>query len=143
MITVLCVFIGLLLSLLICRATLQYGGFIPFTTEVAKTSAYTVLAADIGTLFTTVGNAGSLTFTLPSLATGVGGWWGFLNTVGQTMIITAPANKLVGFNNSTATSLTFSTASSLIGAYVIIWMNLASTFYYVENKSSGNVLTFS
>lgn len=112
-------------------ATLTYGFFTRFTTEVAKTASYTVLNTDAGTLFTNVGAGGAVTFTLPALAAAnVNAVWGFYATVAQNLIIAAPANKLVALNNSTATSLTFSTASQIIGAYVEVWLNLAGTFYY-------------
>jgi len=84
----------------------------------AKTADYTLTAADVGGLFTTTGATGTVTFTLPAVATSTGYWYDFMNTVGQTMTVTAPANKLVAFNNATATSITFSTASELIGSGV-------------------------
>jgi hypothetical protein len=82
----------------------------------AKTASYTCTAADSGTLFTTTGASGAVTFTLPAVATSTGVWYEFVNTVGQNMIITAPADTLVAFNDATATSLTYSQASELIGA---------------------------
>lgn len=87
-------------------------------TVTAKTTDYPVVAADSGKVFTTLGAGASVTFTLPAVATSAGLWFTFVNAVGQTMVITAPANKLVTFNNATATSLTFSTSSELIGAAV-------------------------
>ena len=66
----------------------------PFFQTVPKTANYTVVAgADNGTHFTTTGNAGAITFTLPAVAKG--NRFRFTNTVGQAMTITAPANTLV------------------------------------------------
>jgi hypothetical protein len=82
----------------------------------AKTASYTCTAADSGTLFTTTGASGAVTFTLPAVATSAGVWYEFVNTVGQNMVITAPANTMVAHNDATATSVTFSEAGFLIGA---------------------------
>lgn len=84
---------------------------------IAKPSGYTVTAADSNTLFTTTGAVGAVTFLLPTTVT-KGSRFRFYNTVGQNMVITAAANKMIGFNNATATTLTFSTAGNLIGASV-------------------------
>ncbi len=82
---------------------------------LAKTANYNVVAGtDNDTIFTTTGNAGAITFTLPTPA--VGNRFLFLNTVNQNMTITAPANTLVALNNATATHIAFTTANQLIGA---------------------------
>lgn len=83
----------------------------------AKTAAYTLTPDDECVQFTTRGASGTVTFTLPPIASVPNGWSArFYNVVGQTMAITAPANKLTTFNNATATTATFSTSSELIGA---------------------------
>jgi len=82
----------------------------------AKAASYTCTVADSGTMFTTTGASGAVTFTLPAVATSTGVWYEFVNTVGQNMVISAPADTLVAFNDATATSLTYSQASELIGA---------------------------
>ncbi|MFA5936484.1 MAG: hypothetical protein WC822_01255 [Candidatus Paceibacterota bacterium] len=82
----------------------------------AKTASYTCTVADSGTLFTTTGGTGACTFTLPAVATSAGVWYEFVNTVGQNMVITAPADTMVAHNDATATSVTFSEAGFLIGA---------------------------
>lgn len=97
---------------------------------MAKTTSYTVLAADSNKHFTTTGAAGAVTFTLP--ATIVKNFRArFTNTVGQNMAITAPANKLITFNNATATTVTFSTAGNLIGASVEITTDETGAKYIV------------
>ena len=111
-----------------------------WTREQAKTANYTVLVSDVGTLFTTTGNAAPITFTLPALAIGLGPF-DFLNTVDQNMIVAAPAGKLITFNNAAATSVAFQTASNKIGGRARFWCNVAGTFYYMENLSPGNTIT--
>lgn len=94
------------------------GGFFG---PVAKTADYTVLTTDNGKAFTTTGGAGARVFTLPAIGSSIRGCrFRFHNTVDQNMTVTAPANKLVTFNNATATSVAFSTAGNKIGATVEI-----------------------
>lgn len=82
----------------------------------AKTAAYTIKPQDVGTLFTNRGAGGAVTFTLPAIADVASGWWAdFFIVADQTVTLTAPANKLTTFNNATATSAAFSTASEKIG----------------------------
>lgn len=87
-------------------------------TVTAKTTDYTLTAADSGGMFTTTGAAGAVNFTLPAVATSTGYEYTFINTVDQNMTITAPANTLVAFNNVTATSIAFSTVGEKVGAAV-------------------------
>ena len=53
----------------------------------------------------------------------------YLGDTGPQAPITAPANKLVAFNNLTATSIAFSTVSELIGGGVRIITNADATKY--------------
>ncbi len=96
----------------------------------AKTADYTVVAADNGTLFTTVGAAGAVNFALPAIAAVAPGWSAtFFNEVDQNNTVTAPRGLLVGFNNAARTSIAFSTASEKIGCGVRIVVNPAGTKY--------------
>lgn len=81
----------------------------------AKTADYTVTLADNGTVFTNTGAAGAVNFTLPAVAGNTGYHFEFFVTAGQTITITAPAGKLIAYNNAAATSLAFSTAAEKIG----------------------------
>lgn len=83
----------------------------------AKTANYIVLEVDNGTLFTTTGAGGAVTFTLPAVPK-LGLVYHFQNTVDQNMTVAAPSAILVTFNNSAATSVAFSTAGNKIGAGV-------------------------
>lgn len=121
------------------------GGYVPWQQETAKTASYTVLSTDAGTLFTNTGAAGAVTFTLPALAAAnVGIGWYFMATAAQNLIITAPANKFIMDGNATATTATYSTASHIIGAFCLVSLNAAGTFYLLTPMNSpGIVLTVS
>jgi hypothetical protein len=112
------------------------GNKMPWRQMVAQTADYTVIAGtDNGKVFTTLGAAGTVIFTLPAIgASIIGERYKFINEVGQTMTITAPANKLVIFNNLTATSGTFSTAGNLIGAICEVYANIDGTKWIFEQQ---------
>jgi hypothetical protein len=118
----------------------QLNRFMPHLVEVAKTTNYTVTAADAGTLFTTTGASGAVTFTLPTLAAGLGPFY-FHNTVGQNMSIASAGSldDILTFNDLTADSITFSTAGNLIGASAMVWANQAGTKWYVRTFGSHTV----
>lgn len=119
--------------------TLTYGGPLPWQQEVNKAVDYSVLAADVGTLFTTGGGA-TRTFTLPALAAAnVGIAWWFLNIQANNMVITAPANKLIADGNLTGTTATYSTASHIIGSFCMVYLNQAGTFYVLVNMGATTV----
>ena len=105
----------------------------------AKTAAYSPTVAESGTIFTTTGAAGAVTFTLPAVSGNAGVHYGFRNTVGQNMTVAAPAGTLVTFNNAAATSLTFSTASELIGGGIDVVCDgakwIASTLLAAETQT--------
>lgn len=84
-----------------------------------QSGSYTVVPADNGKLF--VQTAASGTFTLPAIANVWDGWCATFFNVGATsMAVTAPAGKLVAFNNAAGATITFSTAGNIIGASVKI-----------------------
>ncbi len=108
--------------------------------EVAKTADYTVVAADAGTLFTTLGASGALNFTLPALAAGLGPFT-FLNLVDQNMTITsAEGDNIVTDGDIAADSIAFSTASHKMGGMLRVWCNDAGTLWYTE-KLCANAAT--
>lgn len=86
----------------------------------AKTASYTVLESESGTLFTTSGASGAVTFTLPALANvAAGTWFEFFNVADQDMIVASgDADKMVVFNDAAADSIAFSTAAEQIGSGV-------------------------
>lgn len=84
---------------------------------VSKDDDYTVVAADNGTEFNTIGATGAVNFTLPTIAVGLE--FAFRNTVDQNMTVTSAAgNDIITFNDLAASSIAFSTSSEKIGAYI-------------------------
>ena len=81
---------------------------------VTKAAAYTVLPSQSGTLFTTSGATGGVTFTLPAAEDGLIYW--FVNAVDGDMKVSAPSAIMVCYNNAAATTVSFETASEQIGS---------------------------
>ncbi len=79
---------------------------------VTKAANYTVLSADTGTLFHAI--TGAVTFTLPTRVEGL--VYEFLQTTNNAMIINGGAAHIISANSLTGTSVTFNTASQMIGA---------------------------
>lgn len=104
-----------------------------YMVEVPKTADYTVVAADAGKLFTTTGAAGTVIFTLPTIAAGLGPFH-FHNTVDQTMTIASAGSldNILTFNDLAADSISFATAGNKIGASATVWANAAGTKWYVR-----------
>lgn len=97
---------------------------------VAKTSDYTVTAADNGTLFTNGGASGAVVFTLPTIAKGLR--YRFFVEADQNVTVTAgTADTLVVFNDAAADSIAFSTSSEKIGGSVEVVANAAATKWLV------------
>src|SRR3990167_1520717 len=103
-------------------------------TVVGNTSP---LAADSGSVYIVNGGTGT-TFTLPAVATSAGLYFKFINGVGQTMTVTAPANTLVCDNDVTATSIAFSTATELIGNAVEVFCD-GSFWYSIVSIANDDV----
>jgi hypothetical protein len=72
-------------------------------------------AGQSGSLISTEGAGGAITFTLPAVATSAGVHYWFQNAEDQNMIITGPANLMTTFNDITATSIAFQTSSEKVG----------------------------
>lgn len=106
---------------------------------VAKSADYTLLVADNGKTFSTRGAGAPVNFTLPAIGTR-GLRYTFVNEADQNMTITAPANKLVIFNNLTATSGAFSTGGNKIGASAEVYANDDATKYIFVPRGA-NTLT--
>jgi hypothetical protein len=81
----------------------------------AKIADYPLTGADTGGFFTNTGATGAVIFTLPAVATSTGWWYDIMVTAAQTVTITAPANKLVTFNNAAATSIAFDQVGKKVG----------------------------
>lgn len=89
------------------------------TVVQAKATAYTITAADSGTIITNRGAAGSVTITLPTVAAGLNGVNVTIMAVvaAQNVVIAAQtAGQLIAFNDVAADSVTISTTDEIIGA---------------------------
>lgn len=82
----------------------------------AKTASYTVTPNDFGSILTTRGAGGAITFTLPTASSvNAGDWVLFINVADQNMIVTGTDEGLVVFNDLTADAIAFQQASEKIG----------------------------
>jgi len=104
----------------------------------AKTAAYTVKTSESGGVFTTEGATAAVTFTLPAVEDGLEYY--FVNAEDVNMVVAAPtANTVITFNNaSTADSVTYSTASELIGGS--IWAFSDGTSWFLIGIGAGGHL---
>lgn len=84
---------------------------------VAKTASYTCLPEESGTFFIANHASVAVNFTLPTIATGLKGvYYDFFNVGAAGMVITSdPSDKLVVDNDAAADTVTWSTASHIIG----------------------------
>lgn len=108
---------------------------------VTKTAAYTVVAADSGTLFNNVGAAAAVTFTLPALALNNNALkFGFRVEADQSVTIASAAgDDMVVPNDAAADSVAFSTAGDKIGGFVVVYTNsvVTPTKWIVEKRCSN------
>jgi hypothetical protein len=117
----------------------------------AKATDYTVqLQADRpGTIFTTYGAAGAVTFTLPTPTVDqLGVTYKFVNLVAQNMLVaSATADTLGVINDLAADSLAAQTSNQQIGAVInaVCVQTGASTYQWllenVQNGVTGTVVT--
>ncbi|MEO1063743.1 MAG: hypothetical protein AAFZ07_20185 [Actinomycetota bacterium] len=82
----------------------------------AKTADYTVLAGDMGKIFTTRGAGGAVTFTLPAASPELeGSVVEFYAVADQNLVVAGQDEGLVVFNDLTADSIALQTTSEKIG----------------------------
>jgi hypothetical protein len=87
---------------------------------VACTTNTTVTADNSGSIYTTRGASGAVTFTLPAKEVGL--HYTFLNVVDQNMIIATDAtNTMITFNDTAADSIAFSTGGNKVGAAAYVF----------------------
>jgi hypothetical protein len=110
-----------------------------FAALEAKTASYQITPGDVGKVFTNKGAGGAVTFTLPAIAEVQTGWYvDVLVMANQNVLVTAPAGKMVTFNNAAAATVAFQTAGNLIGASVRIIYDGA---LYFARPNGANTLT--
>lgn len=106
-----------------------WGG--PFLKEVEKAANYTVLPADNMTEFVATAAA---VFTLPAILPGYR--FKFRNQADTAMgVASAAGNDMIAIDDLAASSVTFATASELIGGAFIIYTNQAGTKWIIEDVS--------
>lgn len=88
----------------------------------AKTAAYTVLASESGTFFSTEGATAAVTFTLPApTAVSAGTFYFFYNAEDIDMTVASgTADLMVAFNDVAADSVAFSTTSEKVGSGLLV-----------------------
>jgi len=92
------------------------GDIRPKFKVVSKTASYTVTPGDFGTVLTTRGAGGAITFTLPAASsTNKGEWVLFISVADQNLIVAGADEGLVVINDLTADSIAFQTSSEKIG----------------------------
>lgn len=104
----------------------------------AKVAAYQVTGADFGTTFTTRGATAAVTFTLPPLAEIGAGWWCEFYNISATGFVIAShgsSDNIVALNDAGADSITVSTTSLIIGAYVRVIYDGTS---WLSIRGAGN-----
>ena len=82
---------------------------------VAKVDDYTLKAVESGTVFTTEGASKDLEFTLPAVSGLDGVVFWIINAEDYELLVTAPNETLVAFNDATADGISYTTASNHIG----------------------------
>ena len=101
-----------------------------------KTASYTVVAADSGSIFTNAGDADDIEYTLPALATGLHFW--FCQDTDNELKVTSPeGNNIVAYNDATATSIAYTTASEQIGAVVYFFCDGTVWRYLAQAGGTG------
>jgi hypothetical protein len=110
---------------------------------VAKTAAYTVTAADSGTIFTTRGATAAVTFTLPTTAT-TGLIYYFFSVADYAMTVASgTVDTMVTKNDAAADSVAYGTTSEIIGGGFMIvgdgtgWL----VFHLSEELATVTVVT--
>jgi len=120
-------------------AEIRLGRMI-YATVTAKTSDYTVTAAESGTIFHTTGASATVSFILPAKAAGL--FFSFVNTVDYGMKIVADAvDTLVTFNGAAADDIRFYTGGNKIGASVDVIGTAAKWFVRPNGANTMTVAT--
>jgi hypothetical protein len=111
------------------------GGGSGLLVTATKTSNYSVLAADSGTVFDNTGAVGSVTFTLPAESDGL--YYGFTVVAAQPVVVLAPGGVHIAFgpiNSAAAGNLTCSTPFATLSVYA----PKGATTQWVVRWSMGN-----
>lgn len=108
---------------------------------VAKTAAFSVGLNESGTLFAVTGT-GSITATLPAVASSDGHVYFFVNCADQEFIVaSAEGDNIVAFNNAAADSISITTASEHIGAASMFVGDGTLWYYFNMNAGAAQTVT--
>ncbi len=104
----------------------------------AKTSDYTVLASESGSIFTNYGATAAVNFTLPTKADGL--VYEFYAAADVGLTVTSDAvDTMVALNDAAADSVAFSTTSLILGGSFRLFTD--GTLWYMQGLSDGNTIT--
>ena len=99
---------------------------------VAKTSAYTCKQQDTGTIFTTVGASGSVTFTLPPISDGPFSFKFICATANAMVVAAQTADTMLTMNDLAADSISFATTAEMIGGMVEVYCDGTTLFGFAR-----------
>lgn len=119
-------------------ATVTASGAGFLQTAASKTADYTVAAADNMKHLDNTGASGSVTFTLPAVASSAGMSLWVHHVADQAVVITAPSGTLVGTNNAGRTTYTSGTGGQRIGCNYYLYCNGAKWMLAVH--LNGNTI---
>lgn len=89
-------------------------------TVTAKTTNYTITAAESDAIFTTEGAGGEVVFTLPPVAAGLE--YTVYSAEDQDLVLAAPVpNTMIAFNDVAASQVALSTADQKVGGGFNVW----------------------
>ena len=108
--------------------------------EVAKTASYQLLASDAGSIFTNTGAVGSVTFTLPAIAAGLGPFEVIATAAQNVLVTSTEGTNVVAPGNASASTIALQTGGDIIGGHLIFRANAAGTKWCMS-KLCGNALT--
>ena len=113
------------------------NAFMGFRRIIAKTADYTVVEADDGTLFTTLGAAAAVEFTLPAPRPGY--WFAFLAAVDQNLKVSSAAvGQLMTYHDAAANSVSYESTQKIGGC--VILLGISTTKWFVL-QIGANTLT--
>jgi hypothetical protein len=101
---------------------------------VSKAANYSVLPSESGTHFV---NTAAVTYTLPAVATSIGCEYWFAPIADFGCTVSAPAGTLVAFNNTAATSIALSNATTIMGGIIHV---VCTGTKWLSSVEVGNIL---
>jgi hypothetical protein len=111
---------------------------------VTKVAAYTCLSTESGTFFNMTGATAAVTFTLPAISEGPWHFEFFASSAVAMTVTAGTADTMMTFNDLTADSVAFSTASEIIGGRVLADCDGTSLFVNaigVSHRQTATVAT--